>query len=85
VSRRLLANIVSLIVGGAVGAAATGAYWVYLNRPRPFAEGFQAAAMDWAIDLGAGVTVGIIFFFISWGHFQQDDAPARQEPQAKAE
>ena len=80
---RLLANTISLLIGGAVGFAAFYAYYEFLSKPRAFSEGFQAALLDWAVDIGAGLSVAIIFFFVTWGHFQQEEQPGQDIPNSK--
>ena len=57
------ANIVSSAVGVVVGGAAFVAYYKYLSTPE--------SITDWVVDLSAGLTTGIIFFFLAWGHFQK--------------
>lgn len=81
-THRTLANTISLLIGGALGAGAFYAYYQFLSKPRPFSEGVQVALMDWAVDLGAGLSVAIIFFFVVWGHFQQDGQEKQETPVA---
>ena len=69
------------IVAGAAGlvmAAAT--FWLFCTKLKQPQTGFDAAAlMDWSALIFAGLTTGIISFFVVWGHFQKDPPPQRPE------
>lgn len=61
-ARRMVANLVSTVV--ALGAAA--ATFVVSMRYLLVPEG----PVDWAVQVCAAATVGVIVFFVAWGHFQ---------------
>lgn len=86
-SRRLIANLVSTAAALSFGGGAFLAYYHFLSKPRPFtAEDIWGPFLDWAVIFCAGLTVGIIFFFMTWGHFQKlPDAPPAAKPTEPAQ
>ena len=60
--KALIGNIVSAAVGLFLGAVAFAINWRWLSAPETL--------LEWALQICAGLTVGIICFFLTWGHFQ---------------
>lgn len=84
---KLISNGLSLLFGALMGLGAFYAYYKFLSTPRAFdGDNFSGACIDWSIDISAGLTVGIIFFFVAWGHFQEitpDDRTSLSTEQTK--
>jgi hypothetical protein len=62
--KHLVGNILSTVIGVVVGLFTVWASWKYLKPP----EG----ALDWAVLMVSGLTTGVIAFFVTWGHFQEE-------------
>src|SRR4051812_15795467 len=56
-----------LAAGILAGALAIYVSYAHLKQPQN--------SLDWAALIVSGLTVGIIAFFIVWGHFQDDPVP----------
>jgi len=63
--------IPGLAVGTLGGALAIYVSYYHLKQPQN--------SLDWAALIISGLTVGIIAFFIVWGHFQKDPEPEPRE------
>jgi hypothetical protein len=66
--RRWIGNSVASAAGLVVGL---GTMWVskmYLRDP----EGW----LDWTVLVLTGITAGVLAFFVTWGHFQEEPKPA---------
>lgn len=68
-SKRLVGNILATLAALAMGVATTLVSIWYLSAPEKL--------LDWAVQIFAGLTVGIIVFFMVWGHFQAPDENAK--------
>jgi hypothetical protein len=69
-----------VIVGGVAGliVAAATVYVSYTMLKVP------QVGLDWAALVFAGLTTGLIAFFIVWGHFQKDPTPDGTDDSAKS-
>ncbi len=75
--RRARGVLPGLMAGILAGSLAIYVSYAHLKQPQN--------SLDWAALIVSGLTVGIIAFFIIWGHFQSDpvpEAPTRN-PQTK--
>ncbi len=61
--KRLIADVVASLFGFGLATAALIVSLHYLAIPN--------SAMDWAVQICSAVTVGIVIFFLVWGHFQE--------------
>ena len=73
VVRRQRGVIPGLAAGALAGALAIYVSYAHLKQPQN--------SLDWAALIVSGLTVGIIAFFIIWGHFQSDPEPENPENQ----
>ncbi len=64
-TKRIVGNTLATLAALLMGAATTLVSIWYLSEPEKF--------MDWAVQICAGITVGIIVFFMVWGHFQSPE------------
>lgn len=71
-SRRFFANLFSWTLALLAGAVTLFVSIRYLTAPDRL--------FDWIIQICAGLTVGIIVFFLSWGHFQKPPTPNHPTP-----
>lgn len=69
-NRQTTGNIVATAVAVAVAAIAFRLSTRYLAPP--------SSGVDWAMQISAAITVGIIMFVLTWGHFQ--DVPKTTPP-----
>jgi len=60
--RRIICNVLSTLAALFTGVLALLMSIHYLAPPH--------SAMDWVVQLSGAATVGIIIFFLVWGHFQ---------------
>ena len=65
--KRLVANVTSTAMALGVGCATIWVSMSYLKQPED--------TIDWVVLILSGVTTGIIAFFMTWGHFQEDPKP----------
>ena len=72
-NKSTFANIFSLAF--ALVAALGSVYISYTKLKEP------QILLDWLALIFSGLTVGVIAFFLCWGHFQEDPAPTRPESQ----
>ena len=69
--QRIIGDVISSLVAIFVGLAALMMSIRYLARPQ--------GVLDWSVQLCGAATVGIIIFFLCWGHFQKTPKPARKQ------
>ncbi len=60
--KQLIGNIISVGLGLFMGSTAFYVAWNWLARPE--------TPLEWIVQICSGLTVGIVVFFMSWGHFQ---------------
>ena len=70
--KRPVVNLFSSAVALAVGLLTI---WVSVRYVKPPAD-----SIDWLVLILSGLTTATIAFFMTWGHFQSDPAPAKQNP-----
>jgi cytochrome b561 len=69
--QRIIGDVISSLVAIFVGLAALMMSIRYLARPQ--------GILDWSVQLCGATTVGIIIFFLCWGHFQKSPQPTSKE------
>jgi len=60
--KQLLCYLVSTALGLFMALTAFIITWKWLSRPETM--------LEWVVQVSSGLTVGIVVFFFSWGHFQ---------------
>jgi ABC-type amino acid transport system permease subunit len=60
--KQLIAIIFSAVLGAMMGCLAFYITIMWLTAPETL--------LEWAVQVCSGLTVAIVVFFLSWGHFQ---------------
>ncbi len=68
--QRIIGDVVSLFAAVFMALVALLMSIRYLARPQ--------GILDWSVQLCGAATVGIIIFFLCWGHFQKIPKPAQK-------
>jgi uncharacterized sodium:solute symporter family permease YidK len=69
--QRIIGDVVSSLVAIFMALVALLMSIRYLARPQ--------GILDWSVQLCGAATVGIIIFFLCWGHFQRTPKPAAKK------
>ncbi len=69
--KRLIGNIFATLIGLAAGYVTIYFSLRYLREPQ--------STFDWVTLIASGMITGVIGFFVTWGHFQEDPMPPKSD------